>query len=29
VTHDIAMINRVFVIVMVWVSTFFLKVERI
>ena len=28
VTHDIAMINRVFGIVMVWVTTFFLKVER-
>jgi len=27
-THEIAMINRVFGIVMVWVSTFFLKVER-
>lgn len=28
-THDIAIINRVFGIVMVWVSAFFLKVERI
>ena len=28
-TQDIAIINRVFGIVMVWVSAFFLKVERI
>jgi hypothetical protein len=28
-THEIAIINRVFGIVMVWVSAFFLKVERI
>ena len=27
-TQDVAIINRVFGIVMVWVSTFFLKVER-
>ena len=27
-THDIAIINRIFGIVMVWVSAFFLKVER-
>jgi hypothetical protein len=28
-THDIAIINRVLGILMVWVSVFFLKVERI
>ena len=27
-THDVAIINRVFGIVMVWVAAFFLKVER-
>ena len=27
-THDVAIINRVFGLVMVWVSVFFLKVER-
>jgi hypothetical protein len=27
-THDVAIINRVFGIVMVWVSVFFLKAER-
>jgi hypothetical protein len=27
-THDLAIINRVLGIVMVWVSVFFLKVER-
>jgi len=29
VTQDVAMINRVFGIVMVWVITFFLKVDRV
>jgi hypothetical protein len=28
-THDIAIINRVFGIMMVWVITFFLKVDRV
>ena len=27
-THDVAIINRVFGTVMIWVSAFFLKVER-
>lgn len=28
-THDIAIINRVLGIIMVWVATFFLKIDRL